>query len=388
MAEAGLFENWEELLRPYKELGTNTTEKVPLFIAVDTGATNTRVALGDCSSFVVFAKFKCKSTKTLVAALSSIDDALQAFFAGSQCHAAAGGTIGAAGRVQDNGCRVEITNYDEGVQNLALDDLPARLFPKGRSRILNDLEAACYGISGLSELKKVPEYFKAFKSSSGNAPPAHPPPSKLHFQHYLICAVGTGLGVGLLMALPGMLSGFIVLPLESGHSQFHPLGEAHPRSAEEKDMMSFLSQDIYGGKHSLEYEDIVSGRGLERLYRWAAKYHEVENPPALTPLEISEAALKGECKHCEKALRYHYLYLARASVTLSVILQARGVFWAGDNQVANEKFVDAVREELVEEFLNHTKQEWIADVPIYTQTRSFNINLEGAIFIARKISNQ
>ena len=45
------------------------------------------------------------------------------------------------------------------------------------------------------------------------------------------------------------------------------------------------------------------------------------------------------CPYARKALLYHYKYLARNSQNLAIALNARGVFWAGDNHVSNRAFV-------------------------------------------------
>ena len=42
-----------------------------------------------------------------------------------------------------------------------------------------------------------------------------------------------------------------------------------------------------------------------------------------------------------------------------------------------------MRGELYEEFLNHPKREWLVDVPVYEQKKSFAVNLAGAIYIAQ-----
>ena len=47
----------------------------------------------------------------------------------------------------------------------------------------------------------------------------------------------------------------------------------------------------YQNKHTIEYEDIVSGRGLEATYEWAALGHE-DAPKTLKAHEIVAQALK------------------------------------------------------------------------------------------------
>jgi hypothetical protein len=53
---------------------------------------------------------------------------------------------------------VEITNYDEGARELFVNELTDLLFPRGKTKFINDLEAACYGIISLGVEKKLNDY--------------------------------------------------------------------------------------------------------------------------------------------------------------------------------------------------------------------------------------
>ena len=86
-----------------------------LYTGVDTGATNTRVALGDEKNYVCVATFKCDSTRDLVSTLSTIADRVNEII---DCKKfVKSGCIAAAGRVSDFGTSVEITNYRGGEDN-------------------------------------------------------------------------------------------------------------------------------------------------------------------------------------------------------------------------------------------------------------------------------
>ena len=174
-------------------------------------------------------------------------------------------------------------------------------------------------------------------------------------------AVGTGLGVGLLTH-PYSGSDFQVLPLEGGHVLLNTVGVDHEFHAEEQDLLQFAGRELYGGKFSIEYEDLVSGRGVLLLYNWIAKRH--PEAPALTETgqgtdaSHSLALLRGltqcrggtrvvaknacsdpPCPYAAKALLLHYEYLMRCAQNLSIGLNSKGIFLAGDNQVANRNFV-------------------------------------------------
>ena len=90
----------------------------------------------------------------------------------------------------------------------------------------------------------------------------------------------------------------------------------------------------------------------------------------------------------ERALWYHYAYLAQGTANLAVCTGAKGVFWAGDNQIANGEFVDKIAKDLSQEFLNHPKRAWLEPLPIYAQTKKFNVNLEGTITVSRMLAKR
>jgi len=351
-----------------------------LFVGVDLGGTNTRVAIGNRDSYEIAARFKCNSSRYLIKALNSVAEQVNQLIECDKCIKA--GCLDAAGPVCKLGECVEITNYradeDNIHRNLLLAELPSFLFPKGHSRIINDLESACYGISGLNASGRIGEYFKHFLG-----PQREPEFEKLPFEHHLVMAVGTGMGVGLMMALPKE-EDFVVLSLEGGHVLLSSAPVNHERRKEESRMLKFVSCHIYGGDHALEYEDLASGRGLVSLYKFFAEQFKDKPSNAETAEEISKLALEGD-EIASKALQYHYLFIARASANLAICMGAKGIFWAGGNQIHNGKFVQENKEILYEEFLQHPKRSWIESVPIYMQTKDFNVNLEGTLHVSRVI---
>jgi len=146
------------------------------------------------------------------------------------------------------------------------------LSPLGHSRIINDLESTCHGISGLNTRESINEYFGILLG-----PTAEAKTPRLHYEHYLVVAVGTGMGVGLLMALPEEQD-FVVLPLEGGHISLSAIPPASDRYDEDSDLLDHVSQSVYGGEYALEYEDFCSGRGLEALYNYFATKAGQEKP--------------------------------------------------------------------------------------------------------------
>jgi glucokinase len=348
------------------------------FVAVDIGGTNTRVAIGTQYEYVEIAKFIAASVKTILYQLNSISKAEP--FNKIQ---AVGASLAVAGRILDGYVNVTNFNGEKEDKELHLNGLPENLFPTTKTRFLNDLESACYGITFLNNENTLTEYFKILW-------PTQRADASLTLTHhqYLVLAIGTGLGVGLLVApYKAPANVFEVLPMEFGHTLITPLGPNHPVQKEESDLFAFLSKKLYDGKYTPEYEDICSGRGLVYCYEWATK-RTAPDPEKLIPADVARKAVKEKDKDAIKALELHYRYAARCSQGLAIGLQAKGIFFAGDNQVNNKDFIFERAEQVKQEFLNHTKSNWLDDVPIFSQIKSTNINILGALYVARGYLNQ
>jgi glucokinase len=94
----------------------------------------------------------------------------------------------------------------------------------------------------------------------------------------LVLAVGTGLGIALLTSL-GRGSRNIplqVMPMEFGHALYSPATDPSKKDEEDR-LAAYLSKTLYSGKHAIEYEDIVSGRGVLAVYQWITAEHKGTN---------------------------------------------------------------------------------------------------------------
>lgn len=60
----------------------------------------------------------------------------------------------------------------------------------------------------------------------------------------LVVAAGTGMGVGLLMALPEE-EDFVVLPLEGGHISLSAVAPGSDRHDVDRDLLDRVSQSVY-----------------------------------------------------------------------------------------------------------------------------------------------
>eukprot|EP01104_Vermistella_antarctica_P013597 TRINITY_DN4143_c0_g1_i1.p1 TRINITY_DN4143_c0_g1~~TRINITY_DN4143_c0_g1_i1.p1 ORF type:complete len:389 (+),score=77.57 TRINITY_DN4143_c0_g1_i1:26-1168(+) len=351
----------------------------PFVAAVDIGGTNVRFAVGNLAGeYVDVVKFLSSSTRTIVKVFRALSDEVVELMGGHSLSAC----LAAAGRVMQGGDKVVITNYPGGQvdQDLVATELPCTLFPVGHSRFLNDLEAACYGVSALSSGKRFEDSFCKLWGDG--------PKDRLVDEHHLVLAIGTGLGVGLLMSTKTghrNQKEFVVLPLEAGHTIMTPYGKKATSYEEQNDMFTYLGQQLYDGKQCLEFEDICSGRGLVACYGWLArdKPELLKNVTAKDVVDRAKPEVGDEL--ALKAVTLHYAYLARASSNLAICLQAKGVIWCGDNQVHNRVFVEQQLDNLQTHFKDHTKGQWLQSVPVYCQTQFLNLNVEGAVFLANTL---
>ncbi|MDF3863305.1 glucokinase [Pseudomonas denitrificans (nom. rej.)] len=126
----------------------------------------------------------------------------------------------------------------------------------------------------------------------------------------LIIGPGTGLGVGSLMPLPG--GGWEVLPCEGGHVDL-------PVTSERDFALWQLLREKYG---HVSAERVLSGSGLENLYRMSCQLDGVE-PKCTTAAEIGERAMAGDA-YADAVLEHFFVWLARVAGNAVLTVGALG----------------------------------------------------------------
>lgn len=361
---------------------TNALKKLKItqsyVIGVDVGGTNTRVAVGTPDGeYVIVAKFLSRTVAQLIAGLEKLVGTIVHDLGRSPDAAC----IAIAGPITEFGTIAEVTNYDSSQNDklLRVKDLPSSLFPHALTRFVNDLESCCYGILALDNQHLLHDYFAPVWNVEGDTTV-----QLKQSVHHAVLAAGTGLGCGLLIKLGPQ---FQVYPIEFGHALITPLGTENPNREIDERLSNYLSEKLYGGKFSPEIEDVVSGRGIGYVYEFLVQ-GKTDCPSGLSAAEIVFAATNNPPnKYAVQALQIHYRMLIRAAQGAAVSLQCKGILLAGDNQVANDPFFRSMAKELKAEFLNHPKRHWIENVPVFAQTKLFNINLFGTLFVARSLTS-
>lgn len=210
--------------------------------------------------------------------------------------------IGVAGPVV--GGRAVATNLPWEVTEERL----ARHLGLPRVRLLNDLEAAGYGVLGLA-----PDALATLQAGQPRD------------GHRVLIAAGTGLGEALLLRDGAR---WLVVASEGGHCDFAP------RTDLEVELLRFLLRDF--GRVS--YERILSGPGLANVYRFLRDTgFAPESPAVRAALEtgdpgavITDAGLAGTDPLCVKALElFAAVYGAEAGNLALKAMAVGGVIVAG-----------------------------------------------------------
>jgi glucokinase len=370
-----------ELERFVNKLGENFP--FSYFVAVDVGATNTRLVLllrtqNEEETIVEMSKFECRDMNFLVDTLTRISKEVVQILKQEATSAA----LSLAGPIAIDNNSVKITNYEEGKQELLKSRLPTPLFPTGKTHFLNDLEACCYGLISEGIKGNLGSYFvPAFeKKTEVNRN------LQLKDQAYAVLAMGTGLGCGLILCKKtNEKLTFYPLPLEAGHVLVAAEGKASRNYEKEQKRFEYISKIVWESKFTIEYEDICSGRGLQRCYNFELEYANKKAGKDLSPAEIAQSYEQDECAH--DAMEAHYSYLMKAAQNICVMIPScKGVFFAGDNQVHNEKFFNENVKKLKEVFLYHPKRSWLEPVEAFRQIEERNFNVVGCHYCAQLIS--
>lgn len=260
-------------------------------------------------------------------------------------------SFGIAGPVVNN--KVRGTNLPWGVDGAIL----ARLLGLSRVRLLNDLEAAAYGIDVME-----PKDLETL----------HPGVATLEANRAVIAA-GTGLGEGVLF-----WDGKQHLPMatEAGHADFAP------NTKQQADLWQYLNTR----SEFVTSETILSGGGFQRVHEFldGSVRHPGFDDHSIDPApEIARRGLSGECPVCVETLDLWVEIYGGEAGNLALRTVARGgIYITGGIAVKilpklkNGRFVAAVRhKEKLEEFL--------VQIPIHVVLNE-DCPLMGAAFVAWK----
>jgi glucokinase len=252
--------------------------------------------------------------------IDSLESAVEAFLLGAPRLSVSAACVGVAGPVIDG--RVVTTNLPWEIHERRL--AAAAHAP---TRLINDLEAAAYGVLTLA-----PEQFLTLQAGV-------PKPGA----NMALIAAGTGLGQALLIAEG---QDFRVVASEGGHADFGPHDEV------DVGLLRFLRADF----GHVSWERVVSGPGLHSIYtflqmraghaapEWLRQRLQREDPSAV----VGEVGVQGRDPVCVEALdRFVTLYgaqagnLALGSLALGGVIVGGGIAPKIRSKIAEGRFMQA-----------------------------------------------
>lgn len=276
-----------------------------VFVA-DIGGTNTRLAIAKNRKLKLVIILKTKKLKSIIPSIKKI---LRGTNIKNAC-------IATAGPVKNNTCKLTNANLTinakEIIKKTSLEKVT----------IINDFEAVAYGIEAL----KKSDLIILKKGKAGETK--------------LVIGAGTGLGTSLVRNCK-------VLPTEEGHLKFTP------KMKQEKELAKFIN------KKTLTYEDLVSGRGLEKIYTFLSN-------KKLTAEKISENKKKD--KFCKEAFRIFTKFYADFATKIISKTKASELYIAGGIAPKNKEILKT------KTFLDNTP-----NIPIFL-IKNENVGLLGASF--------
>lgn len=276
--------------------------------------------------------------------------------------------IGFAGPVIDRK-EVAITNWANRpkiTQGDLIDwGLPENTF------MVNDMELASYGLLDMKERNLVPSEFCKTLYMPENLSDKYP-------ENMLVIAPGTGFGTGSIVEVKTKSGEKIyeIVSSEIQHIQIPSLDETHEK-------MIHLILAKKENRNFLNFEDFVSGQGLEDTYNALLRLNG-KKPNSKTAAEIAQSAGEKTDENAVKALDYFYRITGRLTQAMSLMLQPYGgVFLCG---ASSQKNADFIKESgfLFEMHNCLVRKLLLEQYPVFIVTKS-DINLAGGLWAGRNI---
>ncbi len=219
-------------------------------------------------------------------------------------------------------------------------------------KILNDLESLAFAIPHLSSKAFFP-LFKRRAEPQGNIG---------------VIAAGTGLGQAMLIRKGAL--GAVPVATEGGHTEF-------AADREEEWLLYKWLKARYG---HVSLERVLSGPGLENIYRFLQEWHG-ETGPGLSAPEITRLALQGESLAAEALDIFVRLYGREAGNLALRCMATGGIFLGGG--IAPKILVFLQRDSFLKAFLDKGRLRWFVEkVPVKVVRHPYAV-LQGAGLYAR-----
>jgi len=334
-------------------------------LGIDIGGTNTNMAIAGIKNnkpiFLFSLDYKSKNLNSLIPAVehtitySKENFKIKIDFA----------CIGAAGVVSPDNKSVKLTNLNWNVssEDLIKNTSLSSVF------IINDFQAIGYGLN-LLDLKNENDFFHIRAGEDD---------IDLTKSVKVIIGAGTGLGKSILN-YDENYKAYLPIPSEGGHSDL-PI-----QNDFEMQLADFIKKNN-GISQPLNYEEVLSGRGIEHIYNFLRKTEEFNTSQYTDEIDnqIDKALLiskyKNQDETCRETFRLFTRFYARCAKNLVLdTLAGDGLYIAGGIAAKNKEIFTS--KDFFEEFENaYRRSDFLKKVPI-SVILNYDISLYGACYAA------
>lgn len=271
------------------------------------------------------------------------------------------------------GDSVEIPNWwSTGDNKFCKAEFSEFSFSKCQFEFINEIQALGHGLISTDEFFGLEDDFiPLWKPPALETMPTLYP---LYFSSDAAAVLQVAYGLGAAFIVPiDSSDSYRVIASEWGHSLVQLCGPDEPNYDEELELIKFI-----GAKngHAVEWEDIVSSRGLINCYEFAQHgVSDGQDVLAIVEKDPNEPI-------AQKALSIHFRFLMRfarmcaISFTCKSLFITYSVFPGGVK--ALQKHIPLCRDE----FMHFTKSEWVSSVSVFVQTSDKNISALGVMYHA------
>ncbi|KPA80192.1 glucokinase 1-like protein [Leptomonas pyrrhocoris] len=383
-------------------LGAASWSTGPIYAVCDIGGTNARIGFAQSTKRgrglqVTYVRFKVtkKDVRQLVEFFELVLHELKtklpnrgaAFFS-----RITSGAVSVPGPVTNSKVAGPFNNL-KGIANV--EDYPAELFPKGRSALLNDLEAGGYGVLALSNTGLLSKYFTVmWKGSQWDAmSDGKAPGTTLGKGRCLIAAPGTGLGSSLIHYM-GVSDSYVVLPLEGGSTSIAWCAGSEGEYAQTLATFQASKRPEITPAVAPHWESATNGNGLQFNYAYefdGTKTSSTSPHFGKTAPEVAKLAKSGADPAAIAAMDRLYKNLMGFCAESTMQFMPLTCVLMGDTIALNSfYFEDPARVQALQARLyEHTMErpyKFISRTTFLRQVRSVNLNLIGCLGFGTQLS--
>ena len=225
--------------------------------------------------------------------------------------------------------------------------------------LINDFEAIAYGID-------VIDHSKMKQIKKGKAVRGAP---------RVLLGAGTGLGKSVLV-WDDLCKCYKSIASEGGHGDYVALGK------EEKQLVEFIKKQE--GHDIIEWEDVLSGRGLVNIFLFMEKkYHKSKHSKLLRGSPDNICNYKFKDKIASRTFELFVKVYARCAKNFALDVLALGGVYIAGGIAANHSSIFK-KYKFGDEFVKSRKQEELLhDIPAFVIT-DYDISLYGAAYCAQR----